>query len=154
MRILMVCLGNICRSPIAEGVMNHIALQHHLNWQVASAGTESYHIGEPPHQYSQKICQKNGIDISGQRAHKFSTDDFNKYDKIYAMSQDVITDIKHLAGSGFDERKISLFLNELYPGENRSVPDPWYGPEEGYTEVYEMIERTCIKIADKYKNGF
>ena len=153
MRILMVCLGNICRSPIAEGVMRNIALLNNLNWQIASAGTENYHIGEPPHSYSQKVCQKHGIDISQQRARKFVASDFEQFDKIYAMSQDVLAEIKYQAGSAFDEGKISLFLNELYPGSNRSVPDPWYGPEEGYTEVYEMIERTCLGIAAKYRSA-
>lgn len=153
MRILMVCLGNICRSPIAEGVMRNIALVNNLDWQIASAGTESYHIGEPPHHYSQKVCQKNGIDISKQRARKFVASDFSNFDRIYAMSQDVLTEIKHQAGTAFDEGKISLFLNELYPGNNRSVPDPWYGPEDGYTEVYDMIRKTCEVIAAKYKSA-
>src|SRR6218665_1035717 len=106
MRILMVCLGNICRSPIAEGVMRNIALLNNLNWQIASAGTENYHIGEPPHSYSQKVCQKHGIDISQQRARKFVASDFEQFDKIYAMSQDVLAEIKYQAGSAFDEGKI------------------------------------------------
>lgn len=154
MRVLMVCLGNICRSPIAEGVMRHIAFQHNLNWSIESAGTESYHIGEAPHSYSQKVCHKYGIDISQQKARKFVPEDFNNFDKIYAMSKDVLEEIKHVSGSSFDESRISLFLNELYPGSNRSVPDPWYGPEDGYEEVYDMIEKTCRKIAEKYRSQF
>lgn len=154
MRILMVCLGNICRSPIAEGVMRSIASRHNLNWTIASAGTENYHIGEAPHNYSQKVCQKNGIDISQQRARKFVAGDFKQFDKIYAMSVDVLEEIKHQAGSSFDESRVSLFLNELYPGSNRSVPDPWYGPEDGYEEVYDMINKTCTKIAEKYRLQF
>jgi len=152
MRILMVCLGNICRSPIAEGVMRNISHASNLNWEIASAGTESYHIGEPPHTYSQKVCQKNGVDISKQRARRFVAADFNNFDKIYAMSQDVLNEIRHMAGSAFDGTKISLLLNELHPGSNRSVPDPWYGPEDGYTEVFEMIEQSCRIIAQKYKS--
>lgn len=81
MRILMVCLGNICRSPIAEGVMRHLVSGNNLNWQIASAGTEGYHIGEPPHHYSQKICQKHGIDISQQRARQFVAADLQEFDK-------------------------------------------------------------------------
>lgn len=151
MRILMVCLGNICRSPIAEGIMKHKILQHGLSWEVQSAGTESYHIGEPPHSFSQKVCHSFGIDISKQRARKFVREDFDNFDKIYAMAGDVLQEIKYQAGSSFDSTKASLFLNELHPGANRSVPDPWYGPEAGYSEVYDLIERNCEAIINKYK---
>jgi protein-tyrosine phosphatase len=152
MRILMVCLGNICRSPIAEGIMQNLITMNHLNWSVLSAGTEDYHIGAPPHRSSQKICQKHGIDISKQKARKFVATDFEKFDKIYAMSGDVYEIMKDQAGSHFDETKVSLFLNELYPGENQSVPDPWYGDEDGYEIVYELINKTCEKIVAKYKS--
>ncbi len=150
MRILMVCLGNICRSPIAEGLMKDIIKQNNLDWTVFSAGTENYHIGEPPHLFSQKICQKNGVDISRQRARLFDVADMEKYDKIYAMATDVLKAIRQKAGRQFDETKISLFLDELYPGQSRSVPDPWYGPEEGYEEVFDMIQKTCKAIIFKY----
>ncbi len=152
MRILMVCLGNICRSPIAEGLMHDQIQQHQLNWTVESAGTESYHIGQPPHIFSQKICQKNGINISSQRARLFRKEDIDQYDKIYAMAEDVLMNIKHIAGTQFDSDKIKLFLNELYPGSNRSVPDPWYGPEDGYSEVFDLINETCTTIIRKYGN--
>lgn len=125
--------------------------QHELPWIVASAGTESYHIGEPPHRYSQKICLVNGIDISGQRAAKFIAADFQQYDKIYAMATDVYEEIQRIGGRHADMSKVDLFLNELEPGSNRSVPDPWYGEEDGYVAVYEMIERTCSAIIEKYK---
>lgn len=152
MRVLMVCLGNICRSPIAEGVLKAMAAENQLQWHIASAGTEAYHIGEPPHQYSQKICQKNGVDISGQRARRFTPADFDRFDKIYLMAADVMTAVKHMSGAAFNSEKATLFLNELYPGGNRDVPDPWYGNEEGYTAVYDMIERTCAAIIRKYRN--
>ncbi len=151
MRILMVCLGNICRSPIAEGVMRSIISRNNLNWEVASAGTESYHIGEPPHRYSQKICQKNGIDISKQKARRFVASDLDNFDLIYVMAEDVMAEVKHIAGAAFDNRKVILFLEERYPGSHRSVPDPWYGPEEGYAEVYDMISITCEAIVAKYR---
>jgi len=152
MRILMVCLGNICRSPIAEGVMRHLIAENNLNWQVDSAGTESYHVGEPPHHYSQKMCQKNGIDISQQKARRFVAADLEEFDKIYAMSGDVYKNIRYMAGSRFDEARVALFLDELYPGENRSVPDPWYGEEDGYEIVYDMIRKACEKIILRYKS--
>jgi protein-tyrosine phosphatase len=151
MRILMVCLGNICRSPIAEGVLRHKIKVNGLNWTVASAGTESYHIGEAPHRFSQKVCARNGVDISAQRAQKFTAGDFDLYDKIYAMADDVYDEIRRIAGATEHMHKLELFMNELYPGRNISVPDPWYGPESGYAPVYEMIEKACEAIIKKYK---
>ncbi len=150
MRILFVCLGNICRSPIAEGVLRHYSHERHLDWQIASAGLESYHIGSAPHQYSQKICRLNGVDISAQRARKFSTSDLERYDKVYAMSEDVYEEIRRLAGNNSSITSLHLFLNELMPGSNASVPDPWYGEEDGYKPVYEMIDKTCKIIIEKY----
>lgn len=151
MKILMVCLGNICRSPIAEGVMKAKIEQHGLDWHVDSAGTESYHIGEPPHRFSQKICLVNSIDISSQRARKFTAKDFEKYDKIYAMADDVYDEIKRIGGTKADMQKVDFFLNELEENCNGCVPDPWYGPEEGYKIVFELIEKTCEVIVNKYK---
>jgi len=146
----MVCLGNICRSPIAEGVLKAKAAEKNLGWIVASAGTESYHVGEAPHRFSQKICLAHGIDISGQRARKFSAADFSRYDKIYAMAADVYEEIRSIGGSGADMRKVDLLLNELHDNCNTSVPDPWYGGEEGYLPVFQMIDQACDAILKKY----
>jgi len=151
MRILIVCLGNICRSPIAEGVLRHKVKQYGLDWIVESAGTESYHIGEAPHRFSQKICLAHGIDISSLRAAKFTKDDFGRYDIIYAMAGDVYNEIQRIGGRDADMNKVDYFLNELNKNSNGSVPDPWYGPEEGYKQVYEMIEKTCNAIIENHK---
>ena len=151
MKILMVCLGNICRSPIAEGVLRHKIAQHGLDWEVASAGTYSYHIGAPPHKHSQRVCKLNGVDISSQRARKFTAADFERYDKIYAMAGDVYEEILQIAGSKVIKSKLDFFLNELESGCDGSVPDPWYGEEEGYAPVYELIEKACEAIIKKYK---
>lgn len=150
MKILMVCLGNICRSPLAEGVLKHKAKIAGLNWQIDSAGTNGYHVGEAPHHLSQKVAQLNGIDICEQRARKFVKEDFDHYDKIYAMADDVVDDIKRIAKDKYNPEKVDLFLNELRPGKNLSVPDPWYGPEPGYHEVYKLIEQTCDVIVKRY----
>ncbi|MDR3680300.1 MAG: low molecular weight phosphotyrosine protein phosphatase [Flavipsychrobacter sp.] len=150
MRILMVCLGNICRSPIAEGLMKDKILKNKLDWTVDSAGTESYHIGEAPHQFSQKICLSNNVDISMQRARKFVKEDLQRFDKIYAMAGDVYQEIKNITGKGADLSNVDYFLNEL-EGINQSVPDPWYGPEAGYKQVYDLIDRACDAIIKKYK---
>ena len=150
MKILMVCLGNICRSPLAEGILQHRANQFGLNWTVSSAGTNGYHTGEAPHPLSQKVARINGVDISKQRSRNFVTEDFHRFDKIYAMSNDVIDDMKRITRNKFDEKKVDLLLNELFPGQNVGVPDPWYGPEPGYHEVYKMINEACDTIVKKY----
>ncbi|HEY6062046.1 MAG TPA: low molecular weight protein-tyrosine-phosphatase [Chitinophagaceae bacterium] len=151
MKILMVCLGNICRSPLAEGILQDKAFKAGLTWSIESAGTNSYHIGEPPHLLSQKIARMNGIDISKQRARRFSADDFDIYDKIYALAQDVLEEMKRMAGKKFTHSKVDLLMNELYPGKNMDVPDPWYGPEPGYLEAYKLIDKACDKIVEKYR---
>ena len=150
MNILMVCLGNICRSPLAEGVLQHKAWKAGLQWSVESAGTNNYHTGDPPHHLSQKVASLNGIDICKQRARRFNSEDFVKYDKIYAMAADVIYDMKRIAKNKFDPTKVDLLLNELYPGENMDIPDPWYGPEPGFHDVYKLIDEACEKIVEKY----
>lgn len=149
MKILVVCLGNICRSPLAEGILREKCRQAGLDWKIDSAGTNSYHIGEAPHPLSQKVAKLNGIDISKQRARRFTRDDIQNFDIIYAMAGDVIDDMRTIAKGNFDEQKVDLLLNALYPGQNRDVPDPWYGPEPGYHEVFELISRACDAIIKK-----
>ena len=142
----MVCLGNICRSPIAEGVLKEKAKKAGLNWEVDSAGTNGYHIGEPPHRLSQKVAKKMGIDISAQQCRNFSKHDFDDFDKIYAMSADIMEEIQVLGKDKYDASKVDLLLNACYPGQNIDVPDPWFGTEAGYHKVYEMIELACETI--------
>ena len=152
MTILMVCLGNICRSPLAEGILQQKIKAAGLNWTVDSAGTNGYHINEAPHRLSQKVAKKRGIDISKQICRRFTVEDFEKFDKIYVMAADVVDEMKELTGNKFEDTKIDLLLNELYPGENKDIPDPWYGPEAGYNEVFDMIEEACEALIKKYKN--
>ena len=149
MKILMVCLGNICRSPLAEGILQHKVNEAGLSWKVESAGTNSYHIGEPPHHLSQKVAQLNGINICDQRARRFKPSDLEEYDLLYAMSKDVIDDMKTMAGNNWQQEKVKLLMDELHPGQQKDVPDPWYGPEPGDHEVYKMIEAACEKILKK-----
>lgn len=146
----MVCLGNICRSPIAEGILQHKANKAGLNWMVDSAGTNGLYNGEAPHPLSQKVSKANGIDISGQQSRKLLKEDFKQFDKIYAMANDVLAYMKQIGGDEFDHNKVSLFLNELHPGKNRNVPDPWYGEEDGYVKVFDLIDKTCEAIIKKY----
>ena len=150
MKILMVCLGNICRSPLAEGILQHKTFEAGLNWSVESAGTNSCHTGQPPHLLSQKVARLNGIEICNQRARSFVAGDFEVYDKIYALAGDVLDDIKRIAKKKFDPTKVDLLMNELYPGKDIDIPDPWYGPEPGYHKVYKIIDEVCDAIIKKY----
>lgn len=149
MKILMVCLGNICRSPLAEGILQDKAFKAGLHWSVESAGTNGYHNGEAPHPLSQKVAKLNGIDISNQRSRKLTAADFEVYDKIYAMANDVANEMKQIAGKKYKTAKVDLLLNEIYPHQDRDVPDPWYGTEPGYHEVYKMIADACEAIVYK-----
>ncbi len=114
-----------------------------------SAGTESYHIGQPPHPLSQKVAVVNGIDISNQRARRFTANDIEVFDKIYALAKDVLEEMKLIAGKKIDAKKFDLLMNELYPGKNMDVPDPYYGSEAGYHATYKMIDEVCGAIIKK-----
>jgi protein-tyrosine phosphatase len=153
MKILMVCLGNICRSPLAEGILQHKAWKAGLPWSVESAGTGAYHIGEPPHKLSVKVAKLNGVDISKQRARLFVKEDFEQFDFIYVMDSSNYNDVKRISGNWWNENKIDLLLNELHPGQNIAVPDPWFGTEPGFHEVFEMIDKACDKIISKYSDA-
>lgn len=146
----MVCLGNICRSPLAEGILRQKAKEKGLNWEIDSAGTERFHVGESPHRLSQKIAGEHGIDISDQRARQLQSADFQYYDKIYAMAPDVLEEMKYLNGAQSLNGKTDLLLNEVTPGRNRPVPDPWYGGQKEFREAYALIEEACEKIIKKY----
>ena len=148
MKILMVCLGNICRSPLAEGILKQKAKKAGLNLIVESAGTNGFHVGESPHHLSQKVAHINGISIGEQKARSFVKEDFHRFDKIYAMADDVVADMKRIAKADYDSSKVDLLLNELDPGKDLSVPDPWYGPEPGYHEVYKLLNDACDKIIE------
>lgn len=152
MRVLMVCLGNICRSPIAEGVLQNKAHLAGLNWTVDSAGTLDFHAGSAPHPLSQKVALMNGIDIGHQKARPLVNDDFKNYDLLFAMDNTILADMKRIAGNLFDSSKVKLFLDELHPGSSQNLTDPYYGPESGFHEVYDLIEQTCDKIIANYSN--
>ncbi len=143
MRILMVCLGNICRSPLAEGILQQKIESAGLNWEVDSAGTNGFHVNEPPHYLSQRVAKKNGIDIGTQVCRRFKAADFERFDKIYAMAADVIVEMKHIGGAQYNSKKVDLLLNLVHPNEDRDVPDPWYGGEGGYHEVFKLIDEAC-----------
>lgn len=148
----MVCLGNICRSPLAEGILQKKVDEKNLSWQVDSAGTNGLHDGQKPHQLSQKVALLHGVDISKQRSRRFVKEDFDRYDKIYAMAGDVVEEMEWIARDKFNISKVDLLLNEVYPGQNKDVPDPWYGPEADYHRVYEMIDKACDALLQNHSN--
>lgn len=154
MKILMVCLGNICRSPLAEGILRDKLEKAQLNWVVESAGTNAFHIGHPPHKLSCKVAALHGIDISRQVARRFTSEDFKLYDIIYAMAEDVIDEMKFIAGHHFIPGKVKLLLNELEGMQHTDVPDPWYGEEDGYHKVYDLLDEACEAVLQNhyYKN--
>ncbi|MCE2834212.1 MAG: low molecular weight phosphotyrosine protein phosphatase [Chitinophagaceae bacterium] len=146
MRILMVCLGNICRSPLAEGILRKHAEEAGLEWFIDSAGTNGLHDGEPPHRLSQKVAGLNGINISGQRSRRFRRSDMDDFDLILAMAGDVLSDIRDIAGQRFEPSRIRLFMDITRPGEELDVPDPWYGEEPDYHEVFEILNEVCAEL--------
>ena len=146
----MVCLGNICRSPLAEGILLKKITAAGLDWKVDSAGTNGYHVNESPHYLSQRVAKKKGIDISKQLCRRFVSADFDRFDKIYAMAEDVVEEMKLISGAKFNPEKVELILNVVHPGEDRGVPDPWYGPEAGYYEVFDLLENACEALIKNY----
>ena len=146
-KILMVCLGNICRSPLAEGILK--SKTKHLNIIVDSAGTAGYHLGNPPDTRSIEIAEKYGIDLTKQRARQFTINDFDEFDKIYAMDTNNYANIIALARNENDRNKVDVILNEVNPKSFQSVPDPYYGGDNGFQNVYNMLDEACDKIIEK-----
>ncbi len=143
----MVCLGNICRSPLAEGILKSKTSPESVF--VDSAGTAAYHIGNKPDQRSINVAAKYGLDISSQRARKVSVKDFDTFDRIFAMDQSNYDHLLLLARTDFDISKIKLILNEAHPNQNRSVPDPYDGESSGFENVYLMLDEACECILKK-----
>ncbi|OUV76544.1 MAG: protein-tyrosine-phosphatase [Flavobacteriales bacterium TMED123] len=146
-KILMVCLGNICRSPLAEGILK--SKTNHLDVVVDSAGTAAYHIGEQPDIRSIAIAKKYGIDLIDQRARQFCINDFDDFDKIYAMDTSNYTSIISLVRNESDKDKVDLILNEINPKSFQSVPDPYYGGDNGFQDVYDMLDEACDRIVEQ-----
>lgn len=143
----MVCLGNICRSPLAEGILKSKIDSN--NVYVDSAGTGHWHIGKKPDLRSIEVAKKHQLDITDQRARQFSKQDFDDFDYIFVMDNSNKKDILSIARNDSDKEKIHLILNEIFPNENMDVPDPYYGGSEGFQNVYRMLDLSCDSIANR-----
>jgi protein-tyrosine phosphatase len=144
-KVLMVCLGNICRSPLAQGILeSKVNLE---NIFVDSAGTAAYHVGNLPDERSINVARKYSINITEQRARKFSVKDFDEFDVIYAMDESNYQNILTLTRNEEDKQKVKMILDETHPNKNLAVPDPYYGGTQGFENVYKMLDEACTVIA-------
>ena len=149
-RILMVCLGNICRSPLAHGIMESKLPEDHF--YVDSAGTAAYHIGNIPDRRSIAVAKKYGLDISTQSARQFTVADFDAFDYIYAMDSSNYNNIISLARNNTDIKKVQLFLDANPSVQNKNMPDPYYGEQDGFEYVYKLVNETCEIIVKALNN--
>ncbi len=149
MKILMVCLGNICRSPLAEGILKHKCEQQNLDWEIDSAGTGKWHIGSQPDKRSIEVAKKYGIDISQQKARTVNSNDYEYYDLIYAMDKSNESDLLAWALDNKEAQKIKLIMSEIDTKNPESVPDPYWN-DNGFELVFKMLDDACDKIIEKY----
>jgi len=152
-KILMVCLGNICRSPLAEGLLRDKIKSQKINALVDSAGTSNYHIGEAPDPRSAEIARKYGIDISDLKGRQFGIEDFDQFDHIFVMDENNYADVLMLCRNQKDKDKIKLILNLTHPGQNKPVPDPYYGGAEGFENMYRLLDAATDKIIEELSNN-
>jgi protein-tyrosine phosphatase len=143
----MVCLGNICRSPLAEGILKHKVQQQGLDWEVDSAGTGNWHVGELPDSRSIATAQQYEIDITDQRARQFQPADFERFDRIFVMDTQNRRDVLRRAQNEAQRAKVQLILNLTHPGQDRNVPDP-YWDDDGFEAVFRMLDAACEKLLD------
>jgi len=143
-KILMVCLGNICRSPLAEGILRNKLDSN--EFKVDSSGTGNWHVGNPPDKRSIAVAKKYGLDISGLRGRQFTSMDYQNFDQIYVMDSSNLENVLALANSAEDRAKVSMILETIFPGEKVDVPDPYYGGGDGFERVYAMLDEACDVI--------
>ena len=151
MKILMVCLGNICRSPMAQGILENKIAAAGLDVKVDSAGTSNYHIDEEPDHRAIEKCRQYGIDISNYRGRQIQASDFDEFDRIFAMDTSNYNNILAIAKSEEQAKKVELMLNLSQPGSDMSVPDPYFGGEEGFENVYRLLDDSCAILIDQIK---
>lgn len=145
----MVCLGNICRSPMAHGLLQHKVEQRGMDWEVDSAGTGDWHRGQQPDHRAIACMKKHSIDITYQSARPIIYDDFQQFDLIYVMDRSNFENVERMARNEEDMNKVKLLLSEIYP-EGAEVPDPYYGGDAGFERVYQLLDEATEKILERY----
>ena len=146
----MVCLGNICRSPLAEGILSHKLTERNLNWIVDSAGTSAFHQGEKPDARSIAVALENNIDINFQRSRPFLKEDLNFYDLILVMDQENYNNVLALSENVDQRNKVKMILNYSFPNQNKAVPDPYY--HGGFDHVFQLLDDACEKVLESLVN--
>lgn len=146
----MVCLGNICRSPLAEGILKQRVREAGLMWEVDSAGTGHWHVGELPDSRSVAVARSRGIDITDQRARQFSPTDFERFDQILVMDTHNRQDVRAQASSPEQAAKVALIMDTLFPGQERIVPDPYY-ENDGFEQVFDMLDAACRAFIEAHR---
>jgi protein-tyrosine phosphatase len=152
-KILMVCLGNICRSPLAEGILRDKATKLNLEIDIDSAGTSNYHIGQHPDQRTITNAANHHVDVSKLKARQFTERDYDGFDHIFVMDSSNYADVIALARNEQDKQKVELILNRVYPGSNMSVPDPYFGGEQGFENVFILLDKACDVIVESIKSN-
>jgi protein-tyrosine phosphatase len=152
MNVLFVCLGNTCRSPLAEGILKKMYAEAGINALVESAGFESYNINELPDSRAIATASKHGIDLTSKRARLFSPDDFDRFDRIYVMDGHNMQDVSMAARSEKDMEKVDFLLNVHNDSHNQYIQDPYRGGIDDYNTVYELMEKACVCILELAKN--
>ena len=142
----MVCLGNICRSPLAEGIMLKLLKENNIDMRVDSAGTSNYHVNEAPDKRTIANAAKHNVDLTTLRARQFKASDFEKFDKIFVMDKSNKANVLGLATAEEQKAKVDLLLNASNPGMDLEVPDPYFGGEQGFEDVFQMIYKACQHI--------
>ena len=148
----MVCLGNICRSPLADGLLRQKIVENKLNVYVDSCGTSGHHVGELPDERMMKTALSYGYDLSDLRSRQFVKSDFSDFDMIYVMDASNYSNVIGLAKGNEEKSKVKMFLNELKPNSNMAVPDPYFGGEQGFEDVFDLVDRTTDVIIQKLKS--
>lgn len=153
MKVLMVCLGNICRSPMADGLLRKKVADNKLNVMVDSAGTSAYHVGDAPDHRMIETGKQCGVPIDFLRARQFVKSDFEEFDLIYGMDNQNVRNMLSLATSEEERQKVRLILNEINPTENKDVPDPYYGTMDDFMHVFTLLDEATDRIIEKIGSG-
>lgn len=153
MKVLMVCLGNICRSPMADGLLRKKVEDNNLNIVVDSAGTGDWHVGNPPDTRMQKTGADNGVPIDFLRARQFKVSDFDEFDRIFVMDKSNYKNVVALARTEADKEKVELMLDLIQPGEELEVPDPYYGGDQGFQDVFDMLDNATDVLLDQLQSN-